>query len=345
MMVSTKAAASAGDDFARKPVGTGPFQFVEWVKDDHMLLRKYDKYWEKDANGVQLPYLNEVSYKPIPDGSQRLTALKTGTVDIVDGPNAKDIPGLKNAPDLVLSEVPGLAYRYIRINMTKAPLDNKALRQAMAWAIDREAINKVVFFGFGSPAYQGIPPSSFAFDPDFHPFGPRDLDKAKAKLAESGVKDPTFSVLVVNTGEDRQVGEVIKEQLGDAGITMNIELVDGPTLTDRGLKGDFQATISQWSGRADPDGNLTLQFNGKSNQNQSRYANPETDRLLEAARGTYDQAERKKLYSQANEHITDDVPMVFIQHRAEVKVMLPRLVGFVHVPDGMIRVTQLSLKS
>jgi ABC-type transport system substrate-binding protein len=101
MMVSTKAADAAGDDFARKPVGTGPFTFVEWVKDDRIVVRKNAQYWDKDASGAQLPYLDEIVYKPIPDGTQRLNALKTGTVDIIDIPPSKDIPTLKTGTDLV----------------------------------------------------------------------------------------------------------------------------------------------------------------------------------------------------------------------------------------------------
>jgi peptide/nickel transport system substrate-binding protein len=109
MMVSIKAAEAAGDDFGRKPVGTGPFTFIEWMKDDHITVRKNARYWEKDAAGAALPYLDEVTYKPIPDGNQRLTALRTGTVDIVDTVNAKDVPGLRGNQELTVSELPGSA--------------------------------------------------------------------------------------------------------------------------------------------------------------------------------------------------------------------------------------------
>ena len=337
MMVSTKAADAAGDDFARRPVGCGPFKFVEWVKDDHMTLRKWEQHWEKDADGVQLPYLDEVIIKPVPDGNQRLTAVRTGTVDMIDVPPAKDMPTLKTGTELKYSEVPGLAYRYIQLNVKKPPLDNKAFRQAIAWSLDREAINKAVFFNVGQVGYQAIPPSSFAFDPDFKPYTPRDVAKAKAKLAESGVADPRFTGMVPNTPDDKQLAEVFKEQMADAGITLEIELLEGTVLGDRALKREYMASINGWSGRPDPDGNVFNFFHSKGAQNRSDYLNPEVDKLLEAARATYDNAERKKLYSQANVLILDDSPIIFSQHRPEVKVMTHKVQGFVHVADGMMR--------
>ena len=341
MMVSTKAAEAAGDDFARKPVGTGPFTFVEWVKDDRLVVRKNATYWEKDAAGTPIPYLDEVIYKPITDGNQRLTALKTNTVDIIDIPNSKDIPSLKSAQDVRLSEIPGLAFRYIQFNVKRPPLDNQAIRQAVAWSLDREAINKAVFFGSGQAGYQAIPPSSFAFDESYKPYTPRDVAKAKALVAQSGVQNPRFSVVVTNTPEERQVAEVYKEQLQDAGITMDIELLEFATLLDRTNKYEFDASALQWSGRPDPDGNVFNYFHTKGGQNRSQYGNPQVDQLLEQARATYDTGERKRLYQQANQIILEESPMIFVQHRPEIKVMAPKLQNFTHVPDGMMRFAQV----
>jgi peptide/nickel transport system substrate-binding protein len=343
MMVSTKAAEAAGDDFARKPVGTGPFSFVEWVKDDRVVLKKNPSYWDKDAGGTQLPYLDGIVYKPIPDQTQRLTALKTGTVDIIDIPPSKDIPALKTGPDLAYSELPGLAYRYIQLNVKRPPLDNVNIRQAIAWAIDRETINKVVFFGAGQPAYQAIPPSSFAFDPDFKANSPRNVDKAKELVKASGVTDPKIGAMVTNTPEDKQLAEVFKEQLADVGITMDIELIEFATQLDRSLKEEFDANILQWSGRPDPDGNIFNYVHSKGSGNRSQYSNPEVDKLLDQTRAVSDPAERKKLYSQVNKILTDESPMIYVQHRPEVKVMSKQVKGFVHNPDGMMRFAAVSL--
>jgi len=342
MMVSIKAAEAAGDDFARNPVGTGPFKFVEWLKDDRLVVRKFDQYWEKDRDGVQLPYLDEVTYRPIPDGNQRLTSVRTNTVDIIDFPNSKDIPTMRTSQDPKYLEIPGLAFRYIMFNTERAPFDNKAVREAVAWSLDREAINKAVFFDAGQAAQQAIPPSSWAFDGSFKPYS-RDVDKAKARVAESGAQTPRFSTLVTNTPEERQLAEVYKEQLADVGLQMDIELLEFATLLERINRSDFTAVILQWSGRPDPDGNTYGYFHSKGNQNRGKYSNPRTDEALDKARVTYDQNERKTLYGEMNRLVAEDVPMVFVQHRPEIKIFTPKLQNFPHVPDGMMRFHQVWL--
>ncbi|MGE3912173.1 MAG: ABC transporter substrate-binding protein, partial [Chloroflexota bacterium] len=221
---------------------------------------------------------------------------------------------------------------------------NKLFRQAIAWSIDREAINKAIFFDVGQVGYQAIPPSSFAFDPDFKPYSPRNVAKAKELLAQSGVTDPTFTGMVPNTPDDKQLAEVFKEQLAESGITLEIELLENTVLGTRALKREYEASINGWSGRPDPDGNVFNFFHSKGAQNRSDYLNPEVDKLLEAARSTYDNAERKKLYSQANELILEDSPVIFSQHRPEVKVMTKKVQNFSHVPDGMMRLWSVWLQ-
>jgi peptide/nickel transport system substrate-binding protein len=124
---------------------------------------------------------------------------------------------------------------------------------------------------------------------------------------------------------------------------MEIELLEFATQLDRTLKEEFGVNILQWSGRPDPDGNVFNYFYSKGSGNRSQYANPDVDKLLEQTRVTSDPAERKKLYSQINTILTDESPMIFIQHRPEVKVMSKKVQGFVHNPDGMMRFAVVSL--
>ena len=141
----------------------------------------------------------------------------------------------------------------------------------------------------------------------------------------------------------KQLAEVYKEQLADVGITMEIELLEFATLLDRTLKQEFDASSLQWSGRPDPDGNIYNYFYSTGSGNRSQYANPEVDKILDQTRAVSDQAERKKLYSQLNEILTVDNPMIYIQHRPEVKVMSKQVKGFVHNPDGMMRFAGVTL--
>ena len=159
LMVSKAAVEKYGRDYARNPIGTGPFQLAEWVKDDHLRLRRSPAYWRTGA-----PYLDEIVYKPIPDHTVKLTALRTGTLDIIDELPPKDVAPLKAYQKLKVVETPGLGYRRIELNSSRPPFNNKLLRQAVAWAVNREAIHRAVFFGTGAVAQGPIPPRSWAYE-------------------------------------------------------------------------------------------------------------------------------------------------------------------------------------
>ncbi len=339
MMLSPKALAEKGDDLARQPVGTGPFAFVEWVKGDHLTVKKNPSYWRKG-----LPYLDEVTYKPILEGTQRLTGLKTNQLQMVDSIPSKDIEATKRDTALRVGNIPSLGFSYITFQTARPPFDNKALRQAVAWAIDRDGINKVVFFGSGQAGQTPIPPSSWAYDPAVAPYK-QDYAMARKKLEEGGKAEGfSFTLLLTNSPEAIQLGEAYKAQLQEARITANLEVLEGSAFTDRSNKGSFEATIGTWSGRPDPDGNVYNYCHSSGGLNRGSYKNTEVDRLLEQTRAVSDTGERKRLYTQVSKLVTDDAPHVFIRHAAEIKVWQPAVEGFVHIPDGMMRLTTVSLK-
>ncbi|MDP8908450.1 MAG: ABC transporter substrate-binding protein, partial [Chloroflexota bacterium] len=339
MIISPKALAEKGDDLARQPVGTGAFSFVEWVRGDHVTVKKNPNYWQKG-----LPYLDEVTYKPITEATQRLTGLKTNQLQMVDQIAGKDVEATKKDRSLVLSDVPSLGFSYITLHHGKPPFDNKALRQAVAYSLDRDGINKVVFFNTGQPGQTPIPPSSWAFDPSVAPYK-QNYDTVRQKLSEGGKPNGfSFTMLVTNSPEGIQLAEVYKAQLGEAKIVANIELLEFATLLDRFNKGEFEAVSLGWSGRPDPDGNTYNYFHSKGGSNRGAYNNPEVDKLLEQARAVADPAQRKQFYTQATKIIAEDVPQVFVRYPAEIKVWQPAVQGFIHIPDGMMRLTGVWLK-
>src|SRR5262250_1051022 len=344
MMVSPKVVQERGPDleYNARGAGTGPFEVVEWVKDDHILLRRNDAYWNKQGG----PYLDQIRYRPIPDDTVKLQSLQAGEIHVIDYVQPRDVAAVKADKNLVEVDVPSLADFAYQLNHTRPPFDNKALRQAVAYALDLEQIVKGVWLNVGVPANGPIPPTSWAYDRSI-PFIKRDLAKAKAKLAEGG-KAGGFALTMTtnNIPINVQEAEVIQAQLAEASITMKIKLVDAATLISDGNAKNFEMISFQWSGRPDPDGN-TYQFyrtTPGTSFNWSGISNPQLDALLDRSREISSQAERKKLFSQITRILQDELPMVFIIHPVEPKAFSPRVQGYDPIPDGMMRFKDVWLK-
>jgi peptide/nickel transport system substrate-binding protein len=338
MLVSPAAIEELGEDLARQPVGAGAFEFVEWITDNRLVIRRNENYW-RDG----LPYLDEIIYRPITDAAVRFTSLRTNEVQLIDQISARDIEEARNDPDLVYSEVAGLAFTYIALNAQVEPFDDMALRQACAWCIDRDAINQVLFFGTGSPAQTPIPPSSWAYDDSVQVYE-QDYDMARQKLEEGGMPDGfEFPMMVTNSPDAIQLAEAYQAQMAEAGIMVELELLEFGTLLGRLNDEDFVAVSLGWSGRPDPDGNIYGYFHSEGGLNRSGYSNSEVDRLLDETRAVTDLDERRALYSEATTIIAEEAPMIFIRFPGEIKVFQPTLQNYVHVPDGMMRLTEVWL--
>ena len=173
MMVSPKVAQERGPELERnaKGAGTGPFEFVEWVKDDHLLIKRNDNYWNKQGG----PYLDRIRYRPIPDDTVKLQSLQAGEIDVMDYVQPRDVAAVKADKNVVVLDVPSLASFAYQLNHTRPPFDNKALRQAVAYAIDLEQVVKGVWLNVGVPSNGPIPPRSrsSATSPGPRPSWPR----------------------------------------------------------------------------------------------------------------------------------------------------------------------------
>jgi peptide/nickel transport system substrate-binding protein len=344
MMMSPKQIQERGSELERnaKGAGTGPFEFVEWVKDDHLLIKRYDGYWNKQGG----PYLDRVRYRPIPDDTVKLQSLQAGEIDVMDYVQPRDVAAVKADKNVVVLDVPSLADFAYQLNHGKPPFNVKALRQAVAYALDLDQIVKGVWLNVGVPANGPIPPTSWAYDKSIAPIK-RDLAKAKAKLAEGGKPGGfEFTVTTNNLPINIQEAEVMQAQLGEAGIKMKVNLVDGATLISNGNAKNFEMISYQWSGRPDPDGNVYQFFKTSpgTSLNWSGISNPKLDALLDQTREVSSQAERKKLYSEVTRILQDELPMIFVVHPVEPKAFSPKVQGYDAVPDGMMRFKDVWLK-
>ncbi len=341
MMLSPAAVQKLGKDFSRNPVGTGPFKFVEWKKDDHLTVEKFADYWDKSR-----PYLDKAIFRGVTDPSVRLADLKTGNLEVAFDPAPKDVAGLRNNRDVVLLEGPGLSYDGLTFNVKAEPFSNKALRKAVAWTIDRESIVKAVYFNVGRVAYGPITPVMLGFDPEFKPYK-QDLAKAKQFLVEGGKPGGFKFTLKIRAGNplEQQVAQVMKDQMGQVGIEAEIEQVEWGKLTAQQQAHEFQAIRVGWSGRIDPDMNIYQFYRSGSFYNFAQYSDADVDKWLDQARATRDQNERKQLYRKIEEKLAvDDAAYIWYWQNATTHALSPRVQNFALVADQMIRLRDVWLK-
>src|SRR5215475_9454799 len=341
MMVSPKAAKAQGDKFGLRPVCAGPYKFVERVPQDRIVGEKFADYWNKDN-----VHIDRVVYLPISDDTVRLANLKSGGLDLIERALATDIKDIRADPKLKLASALWLGYMGIDVNeRANSPLGKSAaVRQALQAAIDREALNQVVFNGEFVPGNQWVSPENFYYQQAL-PVPKRDVAKAKALLKGAGVTTP-FDVdfMVPKGAEPQAVAEVVQAMAAEIGINMKIRVTEFATSLKQGESGEFQAYLLAWSGRTDPDGNTYIFHKCKAPQNNPGYCNPEVDRLLDEARSVADFAKRKAVYEQLTKLILEDNPKLYLYHRRVLIAHTARLDGYRQMPDGLVRVVGLKLK-
>jgi peptide/nickel transport system substrate-binding protein len=345
MMMSPKAMQQAGDRFGLNPVCAGPYKFVERVQQDRIVVEKFQDYWDKDN-----VHIDRIVYLPIVDATVRLANLKSGGLELIERVLATDIKEVRSDSRLKLSTALELGYQGMDINVdngnaAKNPLGSSAkVRQALTLAIDREALNQVVFNGEFVSGNQWVSPEHPYFQKNF-PVPKRDVAKAKALMKEAGVTTPFDVDFMVPKGAETQaVAEVIQAMAGEIGINMKIRVTEFATSLKQAEAGEYQAYLLAWSGRTDPDGNTYIFHKCKAPQDYPGYCNPEADRLLDEARTVADFAKRKAIYEKLTGIILADNPKVYLYHRRVLIAHTARLDGYRQMPDGLVRVVGLKLK-
>jgi peptide/nickel transport system substrate-binding protein len=343
-MVSPKAAKEEGDRFGLHPVCAGPYKFVERVQQDRIVLEKFANYWNKDN-----VFIDRIVFLPIVDATVRLANLKSGGLDLIERLLATDIKTAQADPKLKLATAIELGYQGVTLNIgkdkAKGPLSQSAkVRQALDLSIDREAINQVVFNGEFKPGNQWLNPDHPYYQKAF-PVRARDVEKAKALLKEAGVTPPVSVDFMVPKGaETEAVAQVIQSMAAEAGFDMKIRVTEFATSLKQAEAGEYQAYMLAWSGRIDPDGNSYVFLKTGAPQNYSAWSNPDADKALDDARLVTDQAQRKAIYEKLTKAALDEDPILYIYHRRILIAHTTRLEGYKQMPDGLVRVTGLTLK-
>jgi peptide/nickel transport system substrate-binding protein len=315
-IVSKEAYEAGADAFGQKPVCTGPFVVEEYARGTRLVLAKNPDYWEKGTDGQPIPYVDKVEIRYVADSNARVLGMKNGDFDAIASVPYNQAESLKAASDIKLEEVPIFRLDYVYTNHKAKPLDNKDLRLALNHAADREAIMKVVFFGYGTI------PNSYMPKVNFHSDAvekiPYDLEKAKALVKSSGYKGQTLK-LMVDTGNapSKQIATILQQGWTEAGLKVEIVEFDVGTAFDMSSKGNYMLYVSYiTSDINDTDELATLQADGRGSSKAffSNYRNDAVGKMLDDARKEADPAKRAELYAKVQDTVYHDgysIPLNF----------------------------------
>ncbi len=294
-------------------------------------------------------HFDKLVYQIIPDSTVRLTNLQSGGTDFAEQVSPTDVAAVQRDPKLkvVMSDslgFDGLSFNTGAGKQGELPLArDKRVRQAFELSIDRDALLQVVFDGLYKPTAQAISPvSPYHVDAIVPP--PRDIAKAKALLAEAGVKTPLDVTLsIFNDPLNRQVAEVFQSMTAEAGFNLKIVAMETGSAIAALTSGDYQVFHVFWSGLLDPDSNIWLWLHTGGPLNDGGFSNPKVDALLEQARMTSDVAKRRDLYGQMWQVVRVEEPFVFLWTMRNIAGMKASVTGYRSLPDGLVRLQGVSM--
>ena len=361
------------EDAFKHPVGTGPFRFYEWIKDDHITLLANEEYW----HGA--PKLDTLIFKVITDPSERLLALQTNAIQGMEFPDPSSFDSINADQNLTLLAEPGLNIGYVAINNGYgyndtnqngvrdpdepwvktpgyfAPFTNKSVRQAINYAINKTFIIETLYEGTAIVAKNGMPPFMLGYNDAIvdYPYNPA---KAKELLTEAGYPNgfnTTLWVMPVSRPymfDPTRIGEAIQSYLEDVNIHVNIYQIDWGTYLAKTQAGEHSICLLGWTGDSgDPDNFMNVLYGANqctigTARNVAFYNNSEVQELFTAAIETYTITERAELYKEAQVIIHEDAPFVYLAHAKQHLVFRSNVKGYIMNPAGRMFFYSVEIK-
>ena len=345
-IASPTAFEAAGDSFGDNPVGTGPFKFVEWKRNDSITVEKNADYWQEG-----LPKLDTIIFRAIPDNSARLNALMTGEIDLADGINPSDAATVESNADLQLIERPSMNIGYLGLTNTRPPFDNKLVRQAVNYAIDKQAIVDAFFQGRAEVAVNPMPSTISGYNEEItgYEYNP---EKAKELLAEAGYDGGEIELWAMPVPrpympDGQKVAEAIQKNLSDVGIPSKIVQFEWATYLEKAKNGEADAFLLGWTGDNGDADNFIYTLLDKDtigSNNYAYYSNDEVHELLIAAQSEVNEEKRVELYKQAQEIIHEDAPWVPLAHSIPLLAGKKGVTGYLPHPTGSESLVNVSME-
>lgn len=327
-ITSKKYVEENGGDISNCPMGTGPFKFVAHHAGDRIEMETNAEYWDGPAQ------FKTLTFRIITDNNTRAIEVESGGVDVACRVAASDVLRMKDEDSVVVVPTYTTSIGFLSANCVKAPFDNKLVRQAVMYAIDRTAINQTVYRGI-NPNMESVLAHTVAAYSDELPKYERDVEKAKALLAEAGLANGFDCSL--NVAEDNSLvtmAEMIKNQLAEVGINVSINVYDAATLNSKQHAGDFDLAYGTWgTSNGDPDSSTYPCFHSSRKDSSGYfYANPEVDKWLEAGRSALTDEERNAAYKEVQLILNEDMPWIYIHDLVEFDAISKNVEGYVSTP-------------
>ncbi|WP_193554762.1 glutathione ABC transporter substrate-binding protein GsiB [Pectobacterium versatile] len=349
VMISPAALKQYGKDIGFHPVGTGPYRFVAWNQTDFVKVEKFNGYWK-----AGLPKLDSITWRPVVDNNTRAALLQTGEAQFAYPIPFEQAKVLEKNDKLALVASPSILHRYISMNVTQKPFDNPKVREALNYAINKEALIKVAFSGYATPA-EGPLPSSIDYSVKYHPW-PYDPAKARELLKEAGYPDGFTTTLWSshNHSTAQKVLQFTQQQLAQVGVKVQVTAMDaGQRAAEVEGKGVKETGVrlfyTGWSASTgEADWALSPLFATASwppaQFNTAFYSNPQVDADLATALKTTDRTEKQTLYKDAQDKIWADAPWIFLATERLVSANSKKLTGFYVMPDTLFSFEEADLK-
>jgi dipeptide transport system substrate-binding protein len=319
-----------------QPVGTGPFQLQVYQKDAVIRYQAHPDYWEGKAA------IDNLVFAITPDASVRWQKLQAGECHVMPYPNPADLETMQQHPDINVLEQEGLNVGYLAFNTEKEPFDDMRVRQALNLAIDKQAIIDVVFQGAGRIAKNPLPPTLWSYNDAVEDY-PYDPERARQLLEEAGIADLQTNIWAMPVQRPynpnaRRMAELIQADWAEVGVQAEIVSFEWGEYLDRSLRGEHQTLLLGWTADiADPDNFLGVLLScaaAKDGANRARWCHQPFNELIMQAVGLTDQAERTRLYEEAQVIFKEQAPWVTIAHSVVFKPVRNEVVGFKVDPFG-----------
>lgn len=349
VMISPAAIKQYGKEIGFHPVGTGPFEYVNWNPTDSLKVKKFDGYWKKG-----LPKVDTITWRPIVDNNTRAAVMQTGEAQFAYTIPYEQAKLLENDKNLTLVSGPSIIQRYISFNTQQKPFDDVRVRQAINYAINKDALIKVAFSGYAVPA-EGVLPKGIEFSQSYGQW-PYDPAKAKELLKEAGYPDGFETTLwsAFNHITAQKVIQSVQQQLGQVGIKVNVRALEAgqrvalvESVPDA-KKAEVRMYYVGWSASTmEPDFALTPLVSTQAwppkQFNTAYYSNPLVDEDLKKALQTTDREAKAKIYKAVQDQVWADAPWAFLVTEKVLYVHNNNLSGVKVMPDGSFNFEEIDL--